>query len=69
MNTNVVYLNYGEVPTTGPRGNLTNVLRVTIKVGDFGPFTKDFSKDTSADVVKQWAAQKQADVVATCGCS
>ena len=69
VGTQIMILNYAEVPSVGARGNLENVLRVTIKVGDYGPFTQDFPKGTSAEVVNQWKAQKQAEVQAVCGCS
>lgn len=68
-NLQVMYLVYGEVPAVGPRGNLANVLRVTVKIGDYGPFTKDFAPDTEPAVVQQWVSSKQAAVQAVCGCS
>lgn len=69
MDLTVMTLLYAEVPIVTIRGNLDNALRVTIKVGTYGPFTRDFPKDTAAEVVKQWMAEKQAAVQAVCGCS
>lgn len=59
----VKVVGFKEVPRVGSNLKVTNVTRVSITVGDHGPFTKDFEPgNDSPEVVNAWK-QEQANKV------
>lgn len=52
-----------EVPIVGTDNRLHNVHRVTIMVGHFGPYSRDFSgADDNPNTIRAWMSQKQSEV-------
>lgn len=60
----VTVLDYKHYPVAdGITGNITSSTRVTIKVGNFGPFTKDFpAGQDSPEIIQAWKADQQRQV-------
>ncbi len=59
----VVVQQIAHVPMASATGGLVNVTRVTIKVGSYGPFSKDFAAgQDSTEIINAWKLQQVQQV-------